>query len=81
MRFWWVNHKQTHLQEIEGGYIWSPKKKSNGAKNQTYINLTETNPGDIIYSFADGHIKAIGVVEKHCSSMPKPAEFGKTGDN
>jgi len=80
MRFWWVNHKQTHLQEIEGGYIWSPKYNRNGSRNQTYINLTKTTPGDIVYSYADGHIKAIGVVEKHCSGMPKPTEFGRTGD-
>ena len=80
MRFWWVNHKQTHLQEIEGGYIWSPKNNRNGSRNQTYINLTKTTPGDIVYSYADGHIKAIGVVEKRYSGMPKPVEFGKAGD-
>jgi len=80
MRFWWVNHKQTHLQEIEGGYIWSPKNNRNGSRNQTYINLTKTTPGDIVYSYAYGHIKAIGVVVRHCSGMPKPTEFGRAGD-
>src|SRR5687767_7224475 len=29
--YWWVNHKQTHKEELSGGYIWSPKKNKNGA--------------------------------------------------
>lgn len=62
MAYWWVNHKQTFSNEIEGGYIWSPKENSNGSRNQTYINLTLTRPGDIVFSYASGKIKAIGVV-------------------
>ena len=26
MRYWWVNQNQTFRQEIEGGYLWSPKR-------------------------------------------------------
>ncbi|MFK4072360.1 HNH endonuclease [Ectopseudomonas khazarica] len=58
--FWWVNHKQTHEDEIREGYIWSPTANRNGAKNQTYINLTRVEPGDYIISYADGLIRAIG---------------------
>jgi hypothetical protein len=29
MRYWWVNQNQTYRHEIEGGYLWSPKRKSN----------------------------------------------------
>ena len=25
--FWWVNHKQTYRQEVNGGYLWSPKDR------------------------------------------------------
>ena len=56
MSYWWVNHKQTYTSEVEGGYIWSPKENSNGARNQTYINLTLTTPGDIVFSYAAGKI-------------------------
>jgi hypothetical protein len=46
MRFWWVNHKQTYRQEIGGGYIWSPKAKINGVRNQSYdyMRLVEPAP-------------------------------------
>lgn len=80
MSYWWVNHKQTFTSEIEGGYIWSPKKNTNGAKNQTYINLTLTKPGDIVFSYAGG-IKAIGVVSARYKELSKPSEFGKSGDS
>ena len=33
MRYWWVNQNQTFRQEISGGYLWSPKRNSNGARN------------------------------------------------
>lgn len=59
--FWWVNHKSTYLDEYAGGYIWSPKKKRNGAFNQTYFNLTLVKPGDIVFSYAHGVIQALGV--------------------
>ena len=80
MSYWWVNHKQTFASEIQGGYIWSPKKNANGAKNQSYINLTLTKPGDIVFSYAGGAIKAVGVVISGYQEKPKPSEFGKAGD-
>lgn len=81
MSYWWVNHNQTHTLEIEGGYIWSPKTNSNGAKNQTYINLTLVKPGDVVFSYAKSHIKAIGVVSMPCINEKKPLEFGNKGAN
>jgi putative restriction endonuclease len=79
MAYWWVNHKQTYVNEIEGGYIWSPKKNSDGSKNQTYINLTLTRPGDFIISYASAEIKAIGVIASKCREQLKPSEYGTTG--
>lgn len=54
MTYWWVNHKQTFKAEIEAGYIWSPKKNTNGGVNQSYINLTNVRAHDIIFSYAVG---------------------------
>lgn len=75
---WWVNHKQTFRQEFDGRYIWSPKKNSNGVKNQTYLNLKEARPGDIIYSYANAVIGAVGVVISTYDECLKPSEFGNT---
>lgn len=71
-KFWWVNHKQTHRDEFSGGYIWSPKTKRDGTSNQTYTNLTRVRVGDKIVSYAEGVIKAIGVVTKLAADAPIP---------
>jgi hypothetical protein len=36
MRYWWVNQNQTFELEVPGGFLWSPKTKSDGAKNYFY---------------------------------------------
>lgn len=80
-KYWWVNHKQTFKSEFEGGYIWSPKANSNGARNQTYDNLTTVQPGDVVVSYADAKIKVIGIATGACREVPKPEEFGLAGAN
>lgn len=80
MGYWWVNHKQTYKKEIGGGYIWAPTKEKNGAKNQTYINLTKARVNDVIFSYAYGQIKAIGVVQNQSQESERPSAFGKAGN-
>lgn len=80
MGFWWVNHKQTFKQEIDGGYIWSPKEEKNGARNQAYINLTLTKVDDTVFSYADGSVRAVGRVSKGCQDHLRPNEFGDIGE-
>lgn len=79
MRCWWVNQNQTFRQEIAGGYLWSPKRNANGARNPFYESMREVSPGDIIFSFVDTRIVAIGMATSYCWECPKPAEFGSTG--
>jgi hypothetical protein len=33
MRYWWVNQNHAFKQELGGGYLWSPKRNANGARN------------------------------------------------
>lgn len=79
MSFWWVNHKQTLKAEFEGGYIWSPQTNKDGKKNQTYINLTKTAKGDVVFSYASGKIQAVGKVTVPAKSKQRPKAFGHTG--
>src|SRR5437660_1837590 len=62
MRYWWVNQNQTFRQEIEGGYLWSPKRNKNGHRNPFYEFMREVAPGDIVFSFYDTRIAALGIV-------------------
>lgn len=81
MRFWWVNQNQTFRQELGGGYLWSPKRNANGARNPFYEFMREVAPGDVIFSFVDTRIAAIGVAISYCYESPKPTEFGEVGLN
>src|SRR5437773_2975818 len=81
MRYWWVNQNQTYRQEQDGGYLWSPKRNSNGARNPFYETMREVSPGDVVFSFVDTRIAAIGVVQSYCWESPKPTEFGTAGAN
>ena len=81
MRYWWVNQNQTYKHEVGGGYLWSPKRNSNGARNPFYESLREVSPGDLIFSFKDTRILAIGIAQSYCWENPKPIEFGNSGQN
>lgn len=81
MRYWWVNQNQTFRQEVKGGYIWSPKRNAIGHRNPFYDSMREVSAGDIIFSFCDTLIKAIGIARSYCIEAPKPPEFGKVGPN
>ena len=81
MRYWWVNQNQTFRQEIEGGYLWSPKRNKNGHRNPFYEFMREVAPGDVVFSFFDTRIAALGIVSGYCRESPKPEEFGTAGIN
>jgi hypothetical protein len=79
LRYWWVNQNQTYRHEVAGGYLWSPKRKANGQINPFYEFMREVAPGDLIFSFADTCIRAIGIAKSTCYECPKPREFGAVG--
>jgi hypothetical protein len=39
------------------------------------------SPGDVVYSFRDTRIVAVGTATSHCYDGPKPVEFGSAGKN
>jgi len=81
MKFWWVNQNQTFEQETQGGYLWSPKRKSDGSINPFYESMREVAPGDLIFSFEGTLIRALGIAASYAREAPKPSEFGNAGPN
>lgn len=80
MAFWWVNHKQTFRHEFRGGYLWSPKRRKDGARNIFYDFMRLVRPGDIVFSYADGRVRGAGIAKTHCYTSPRPDEFGHIGN-
>lgn len=78
MQYWWVNQNQTYSAEVLGDFIWSPKVRSNGTRNPYYDSMTRVKPGDIVFSFCDTRIKAVGIARGTARTSPKPG-FGSAG--
>ena len=77
MRYWWVKQNRTYRQEVEGGYLWSPKRSASGARNPFYESMREVSPADLIFSFMDTRIQAIGIAQSYCWERPKPWSLGR----
>jgi len=81
MRYWWVNQGQTHRHELEGGYLWSPKRQKNQARSQYYENMKAVAPGDVVFCYWDAELRAQGTLRSFGYDAPKPEEFGHAGRN
>ncbi|WP_292449460.1 HNH endonuclease [Methylibium sp.] len=64
---------------MRGGYLWSPKRKANQAQNPFYDFVREVAQGDVVFSFANTVIRAIGIAASNAYEAPKPLEFGQAG--
>lgn len=80
MRYWWVNQNQTYDFEVPGGFLWSPKTRSNGGRNPFYDFMEQVDVGDLVFSFCDTYIRALGVVQRRAVTSPKP-DFRNAGSN
>ena len=75
-----MNQNQTYRFEVPGGYLWSPKKRADGGRNYFYETMQQVRPGDVVFSFCDTFIKAIGIVQREAETTPKP-DFQSAGGN
>ena len=80
MRYWWVNQNQTYTTEVRGNFMWLPKTNANGARNPFYDFMREVAPGDIVFSFCNTRIKALGIVTGPAQTAPNP-DFCTAGGN
>jgi hypothetical protein len=75
MAYWWVSQNKTFKQEREGGYMWAPKRDTAGKELHHWSNMTRVRPGDIIFSYAQQAIGAVGTAVTAAYDARKPAEF------
>lgn len=80
VRYWWVNQNQTYETELKGNFLWSPRARTDGARNEFYENMRLLEPGDVVFSFNNTRIQALSVVVGRAQIGPKP-NFGSAGLN
>lgn len=61
--------------------MWSPKLNAAGKHIRPYDLMKKLVPGDIVFSYANALLMAVGVVKSYCYEFPKPLEFGSAGQN
>lgn len=84
MQFWWANQNFTYRREMDGGYLWSPKKSKGNKpgtfkRNPFYDTMREVCPGDVIFSFANTKISDLGIATRTAVSHPKPPDLEQSG--
>ena len=75
MPAWWVNQGSTYAQERKGGYVWAPMKNKAGHPVQHHTNVSRLQPGDTIIHYAEGSIRAVGVVREKPTEKRRPEEL------
>lgn len=72
MRYWWVNHNMTFKAESEGGFIWAPTLTKSGHRKETWDNLVQVAKGDIVFSYAQQHLCAVGMATAASRPSKRP---------
>lgn len=75
-RTWWVNQGTTYTHERQGGYIWAPLRAGDGRVVHHHVAVAEVSTGDVIFHYARGLLRAVGVATGDANEAPKPAELG-----
>jgi len=78
VRYWWVNHKRTHRRELDGEFLWSPKRRQSSSDSESSHNMTKVMPGDVVFAFSSesGTVRAVGVALSRAREAPNPFELG-----
>ena len=72
MNYWWVNQGKTYEFEVPNNILWSPKESQDGSYNQNYHNMTLLKPGDLVFSYKEKEICAVGIVQGNARTSLKP---------
>ncbi|SFJ31815.1 AAA domain (dynein-related subfamily) [Halobacillus dabanensis] len=73
--YWWVNQGQTAKDEIEGGFLWAPKRNKQGTPLTHHTDLLKANPGDVVFAYSQGVIHSICEVMENAVTSKKPSTF------
>lgn len=71
-QYWWANHGKDFLDELEGGYLWCAKRSGKSAAAAAGDNMARAIPGDVVFSFAQERIGALGVVTERARTASAP---------
>jgi putative restriction endonuclease len=75
-QYFWVNQGATHKDEVAGGCLWAPERFLDGSKLVHWESMTLVQPGDIMFAYANGHLRGYAVATASAAPMPRPYVSG-----
>ena len=73
MAFWWVNQAQSYERDRAGGYMWAPLRDSGGHTLGHREAMNLIRPGDTVFHYAKGAIRAVSTATSAAEVTPEPA--------
>jgi putative restriction endonuclease len=71
-RHWWLNMPPADSHELDGGYLWTPKKSGSVARRPMRLGITSIAPGDILCAQSAGSLATFGIALDRARSSPDP---------
>lgn len=72
MAIFYVFQGDTYKDELDGGFVWSPKLNESGRRNRGYTMMTHIRKGDFILHNFDGKMVAISIAQTDFFDAKKP---------
>ena len=68
-----VFQNKTFHDEMQGGYLWAPKRNKNGHTRTYWSNMTQVKQGDIIFSSYKRKFVSVNIAKGQCYDKNIPA--------
>jgi hypothetical protein len=80
--YWWVNQGKNYALERDGAYLFAGKTTKGGAVISMHSNVGRLRPGDVIFHYSQGAIRAVSAVRQAGVEGTRPApNAGDQGTN
>jgi MoxR-like ATPase len=76
-KYWWVNQGGTYAYESAEGYIWAPITSRSGRAMSHHQALRKVQPGDVIFHYAQGTLRAVSRVTEGYVEEQRPAQLSE----
>lgn len=73
----WVNQGSTYLEERRAGLLWAPERTVNGGKLSHWESMADIQPGDVVFTYANSHLRGHAVANTVAVLMERPYDAGQ----
>lgn len=76
-QYWWVNQSKVVGRGLMGDYLWTARDKR-GEPGDAAQNMLRVQPGDLIFAYSDGAVRALGLALREAMEATRPHELASS---